>query len=228
MQRFAWIAAVVALVALSACRGSSSAGSSSVSRSAYVTPSAVSPVSAASPTQPVTPAVAPRTKGPATTSCQNGWVTPPSDSPLATQPLGIIRRTMGVAGPLVVVDMRYFTGPESPTYDSVGEKAKGYLAVVQRWYIKLYAKDDLSFQGRFLVESRTFGRGLSAVAPYDTTGWSSPDWHGFQFNSSDTSPRMVPGLPGEWSGVEYDFVKGGAGLTFPGLPKEVVGCLKGT
>jgi hypothetical protein len=147
---------------------------------------------------------------------------------LATEPLGIIRRTTGVKGPLVVVDMRYFTGPESPVYDSVGDKAKGYLAVVQRWYIKLYAKDDLSFQGRFLVESRVFGRGLSAVAPYDTSGWRSPDWRGFQFDSSNTSLRVVPGLPGEWSGIEYDFVKGGAGLTFPGLPHEVIGCLKGT
>jgi hypothetical protein len=172
--------------------------------------------------------VDPKTKGPATASCQNGWVTPPADSPLATEPLGIIRRTTGVKGPLVVVDMRYFTGPESPVYDSVGDKAKGYLAVVQRWYIKLYAKDDLSFQGRFLVESRVFGRGLSAVAPYDTSGWRSPDWRGFQFDSSNTSRRVVPGLPGEWSGIGYDFVKGGAGLTFPGLPDEVIGCLKGT
>jgi len=31
-------------------------------------------------------------------------VTPPPASPLTTQPLGIIRRTTGVAGPLVVVD----------------------------------------------------------------------------------------------------------------------------
>jgi hypothetical protein len=158
----------------------------------------------------------------------NGWRTPLATSHLFTDPLGIIRRTTGVEGSLVVVDMRYFTGPESPSYLSSGEHAKGYLAVVQRWYIKLYAKDDLSFQGRFLVESRTFGRGLSAVPPYDTRGWHSPDWLGFQYDASNRRRRLIEGLPGRWEGVEYDFVKGGAGLDFPGLPDEVTGCLVGT
>jgi hypothetical protein len=60
--------------------------------------------------------------------------------------------------------MRYFEGPESPPAPD-----KGYLLVVERWYVKLYAERDLSFQGRFLVESRRFGRGTVAVAPYDTT-----------------------------------------------------------
>jgi hypothetical protein len=118
--------------------------------------------------------------------------------------------------------MRYFTGPESPPSD------KGYLLEVQRWYIKLYAKDDLGFQGRFLVESRRFGRGLSAVAAYDSSGYTSPDWHGFQFDSGDTAARPVAGLPGEWSGIDYDFVKGGEGLDLPGLPTAVAGCMDGT
>ncbi len=152
----------------------------------------------------------------------NGWVTPPSDSAKYLQPLGIIRRTTEVAGPLVVVDMRYFEGPESPPSD------KGYLLVIQRWYVKLYAKDDPAFQGRFLVETRRFGRGVSAVAPYDTQGWSSPDWIGFQFDSADTTPKAYPGLPGMWEGTPYDFVKGGGGLTSPGLPSLVTGCLDGT
>lgn len=121
-----------------------------------------------------------------------------------------------------MVDMRYFTGPESPPSD------KGYILSVERWYIKLYAKDDMSFQGRFLVEARRFGRGLSAVAPYDTHGWTSPDWRGFQYDERNTQRRVVPGLPGTWSGVEYDFVTGGAGLDFPGLPDAVLGCLEGT
>ncbi|MBI3648253.1 MAG: hypothetical protein HY240_05850 [Actinobacteria bacterium] len=133
-----------------------------------------------------------------------------------------MRRSTGVRGPLVVVDMRYFTGPESPPSD------KGYILSVERWYIKLYAKDDMSFQGRFLVEARRFGRGLSAVAPYDTHGWTSPDWRGFQYDERNTQRRVVPGLPGTWSGVEYDFVTGGAGLDFPGLPDAVLGCLEGT
>jgi hypothetical protein len=113
--------------------------------------------------------------------------------------------------------MRYFTGPESPPSD------KGYLAVVERWYVKLYTQDDLRFQGRFLVESRDFGDGVAAVAPYDTEGFRSPDWSGFQWQ--DTEPSPYPGLPGAWRGTRYDFVKGGAGLDIPGLPAEVQGCL---
>jgi hypothetical protein len=105
---------------------------------------------------------------------------------------------------------------------------QGYLLSVERWYIKLYAADDPSFQGRFLVESRAFGRGLPAVAPYDTRGFRSPDWVGFEFDSADTTPKAYPGLPGTWSGVPYDFVLGGAGLKIPGLPDEVKGCLEGT
>jgi hypothetical protein len=116
--------------------------------------------------------------------------------------------------------MRYFQGPESPPAPD-----KGYLLVVQRWYVKVYAERDLSFQGRFLVESRRFGRGVSAVAPYDTAGFRSPDWIGFQFESADQVPRYYEGLPGTWPGTAYDFVQGGAGLRFSGLPDDVVGCL---
>ena len=176
---------------------------------------------AASPTPPALPIVPPPTSGPPTGTCDEGWVTPESDTPAFTDPLGIIRRTTGVEGPLVVVDMRYFVGPESPPSD------KGYLLEVERWYIKLYAEDDLTFQGRFLVETRTFGRGLSAVAPYDSEGFESPDWVGFQFEG-DTATERYPGLPGSWSGTPYDFVRGGAGLKIPGLPDEVRGCLAGT
>lgn len=118
--------------------------------------------------------------------------------------------------------MRYFEGPESPPSE------QGYLMVVQRWYVKLYAKDDPAFQGRFLVEARRFGRGLSAVAPYDTHGFRSPDWVGFQFDSSDTTPKTYPGLPGQWEGIPYDFARGGGGLTIPGLPSDVTGCVDGT
>jgi hypothetical protein len=128
----------------------------------------------------------------------------------------------GVKGPLVVVDMRRFTGPESPPSD------QGYLLEVERWYIKLFAEDDIAFQGRFLVESRRFGRGVVAVAPYDTEGFRSPEWIGFQYDSAHTARRAYPGLPGRWSGIPYDFVRGGEGLKIPGLPDEVSECLAGT
>jgi hypothetical protein len=103
---------------------------------------------------------------------------------------------------------------------------------VERWYIKLFARNDLSFQGRFLVEARRFGRGLAAVAAYDTSGFRSPDWIGFQYESGDPERRAYPGLPGLWAGTPYDFVVGDAldseGLTIPGLPEDLVGCLAGT
>lgn len=180
------------------------------------------PTSTPSPTPPALPDEPPPTRGAAGLRCESGWVTPPEGSPRYLQPLGIIRRATGVEGPLAVVDMRYFEGPESPPSD------KGYLLVVQRWYVKLYAEDDLSFQGRFLVESRRFGRGLAAVAPYDTSGFGSPDWVGFQFDSSDPETRFYEGLPGLWAGIAYDFVRGGEGLSIPGLPEQVTGCLDAT
>jgi hypothetical protein len=149
-------------------------------------------------------------------------VTPAEGSPRFGRPLGVIRRTTGIAGPLEVVDMRFFVGPESPPSD------KAYLSEVQRWYVKLYAPQDLTFQGRFLVESRFFGRGVVAVASYDSSGFRSPEWIGFQYDTAGPEPVAYEGLPGLWSGVPYDFVGGGAGLEIPGLPDEVVGCLDGT
>ncbi len=164
----------------------------------------------------------PRVGSPTKLARPEFWSTPAKTSPKYTSPLGVIRRTTGVKGPLVITDMRYFTGPESPPSD------KGYILVVERWYVRLYARNDPAFQGRFLVEARRFGQGVSAVAPYDTHGFSSPDWIGFQYDGADTTLRPYAGLPGTWEGIPYDFVKGGEGLTFPGLPSEVTGCLDGT
>jgi len=221
LHRFWWFALVLAAlgVALVACDASESPpASAAASSSAPVTPA--SPM--ASPTPPATPASPPPTIGAVFSECVDGWTTPGAETPRFTDPLGIIRRTTGVKGPLVVVDMRYFTGPESPPSE------QGYLLVVERWYIKLYSQDDLAFQGRFLVEARRFGRGVSAVAAYDSQGFRSPDWVGFQFDSAHTARMTYPGLPGGWSGIPYDFVQGGAGLKIPGLPDEVRGCLEGT
>jgi hypothetical protein len=224
MRRFSVlpIAMLAALVVVS-CDGDTggSSAASTPSRSVSAGPSA-SPVP--SPTPPALPDEPLPRRGAPSATCVNGWRTPPEGSPDATDPLGIIRRTTGEQAPFEVVDMRLFVGPESPP--SVGEGAKGYLQGIRRWYIKLYAPDDLTFQGRFIVEQRRFGRGLAAVAPYDTSGFRSPDWRGFQYDVTDTDPRVVPGLPGTWTGVEYDFVQGGEGLDLPGLPAAVVGCLE--
>jgi hypothetical protein len=179
--------------------------------------------SVASPTPPATPAGAPGTRGAPSATCERGWVTPPRGSPAFTEPLGVIRRTAPVEGEFVVVDMRAFAGPESPPAAD-----KGYLRDIARWYVKLFVRGNWAYQGRFIVEQRRFGRGVAAVAPYDTEGYASPDWSGFQWNSADTAPAAYPGLPGRWRGTRYDFVNGGAGLTIPGLPTEVAGCLDGT
>jgi len=137
--------------------------------------------------------------------------------------LRVLRSETGWRGTFVVQDTRYFSGPESPP-----EPDKGYLRIVERWYLRGYLRSDPALQGRFLIERRRFGSGLAAVAPYDTRGWSSPDWIGFQYDTVDTEERTYPGLPGAWAGIPYDFVKGGGGVDIPGLPAEVVGCLDGT
>jgi hypothetical protein len=215
------VLAAVATAALLLVACDSSGSTVGASGSARANPSR-EPTTSGEPTPPATPAVPPPTAGSPSAACVHGWEAPARGTRAFAEPLTVIRRVTGVRGPLVVVDERYFTGPESPPSDM------GYLLEVRRWYVKLYAKNDLSFQGRFLVEARQFGRGLSAVAPYDTSGWSSPDWRAFQYVSGDDRNRAIPGLPGTWSGVEYDFVKGGAGITIPGLPEQVVGCLSGT
>lgn len=229
MRRFVVVLALVALATAACDDGRGGVGAEGPFASA---PSGGSPIPSESfkpsatvvpsPTQPADPEPAPATRGAPSTTCVEGWRTPPSDTPLFTDPLGIVRRTAPVEGDFVVVDMRYFTGPESPPSD------KGYILEIDRWYIKLYVESDWSYQGRFIVEQRTFGRGVAAVAPYDTKGFRSPDWTGFQWDSADTTARAYPGLPGLWPGVPYDFVKGGAGLEIAGLPDEVRGCLQGT
>jgi hypothetical protein len=230
MRTRSLIAALLVLALLAvACTGGDGEDSAT---DAQTTPPAISPVesptASASPTPPALPEEPPPTRGGVALDCVNGWVTPPADSPRFLQPLGIVRRTTGIEGPLEVVDMRYFVGPESPPSD------KGYLLDVERWYVKLYARDDLAFQGRFLIEARRFGRGLVAVAPYDTAGFRSPDWIGFQYDTGDTEARAYEGLPGLWSGMPYDFVNGEtpepgtASLTIPGLPEDLTGCLDAT
>ena len=221
--------AALAVVSCDASTGATSAASTTPASttSASSSPSATATASTLpTPTQPALPHTPPKTQGAPSATCVQGWTTPPAGSPDATDPLGIIRRSTGEKAPFEVVDMRLFVGPESPP--SVGDGAKGYLQNIRRWYVKLYAPHDLAFQGRFIVEQRVFGRGLAAVAPYDTKGFRSPDWRGFQYDSADTQPRAILGLPGTWTGVEYDFVKGGEGLDLPGLPAAVVGCLRST
>lgn len=177
------------------------------------------------------PTIAPpgATRGEPTQDCVEGWQTPEEGSARWERPLRVIGRTLGVAPRFQVVEIRYFQGPESPP------SVKNYLEVVQRWYVKAFHEDDDSIRGRFLVESRRFGAGVSAVAPYDTEGFESPDWVAFKYDRY-AEPMEQDGLPGAWMGEPYDFVLGdpldeelpGDVLTIPGVPEEVEGCLVGT
>jgi hypothetical protein len=193
------------------------------------------PTPTATPTETLPPPTIPpegATSGPPNQTCVQGWETPTSGSSTWNMPLRIIRRTMRFNGDLRVVDMRYFVGPEAPPSDKL------YISDIRRWYVKGFVRSNQEIRGRWLVESRRFGSGVSAVAPYDSEGWSSPDWTGFEFETAGpySEPRSYPDLPGEWVGKPYDFVKGlgsadelsGEGLENQGLPREVVGCLAGT
>jgi hypothetical protein len=215
------LAPLVLLVVLAACDRSTETLFPN-SPSPTTTFASPTETAAASPTPPALPRRPPPTSGEATPGCVDGWTTPPAGSSLATFPLRVIRRTVQVPGDPVVVDMRYFRGPESPPSE------KGYLMEIRRWYVKLYVEDDLTFQGRFLVESREFGSGVAAVAPYESEGFRSPDWSGFEWDASQRRPTAYPGLPGRWTGTRYDFVRGSGDLTLPGLPPQVRGCLDTT
>ena len=155
----------------------------------------------------------------ASPTCINGYTVPDPASTTYAEPLELIAGQLGVEPAFVVHEMRYFTGPESPgILDSVD--------TVERWYVSLHGINDPTFTGRFIVEARTDTiRGISAVAPIDTSGFVSPDWRAFE---GEGPPRTIPGLPGTWSGIEYDFVTGEGDSGQPGLPPEVVGCLDGT
>jgi hypothetical protein len=177
-------------------------------------------------------------QGKITQNCVNGWIRPAVGSAQWNQPLAIISKVTGQAGPFRVAEMRYFVGPESPVNNAT------WPTTIQRWYVKLYATANPAFQGRFIVEFRELAQQtpnppiagppswtgaadtVAAVAPWDTTGFRSPNWVGFQW--SQTVAKSYPGLPGTWRGTPYDFVKGGEGLKLPGLPSQVAGCMNGT
>lgn len=167
---------------------------------------------------------------PSEIACVNGW-TEPQDPDQRELPFHVIRRTQRIDGEFDVVEMRYFEGPEAPPTD------KAYLETIDRWYVKAIHRDDPTFRGRWLIEERPFGSGLAAAAPFESSGFSSPDWVGFQQELGvEERLRRYPelDLPGRWRGRPYDFVtgvdleSGDAIFRFSGLPDEVAGCLAGT
>jgi hypothetical protein len=163
----------------------------------------------------------------ATQACINGWLVP-TDRDQRELPFHVIRRTMGVDGEFELEEMRYFEGPESPP------STKGYLQRVDRWYVKASLRSKPAFGGRWLIEERAFGSAVVAAAPFDSRGFVSPDWIGFQYEGEEAERVRYPGLPGKWAGLPYDFVTGRdletgeRVFSFPGLPPSVAGCLLGT
>ena len=134
--------------------------------------------------------------------------------------LEMMETQMAVSGPWTVEDIRYFTGPDVPWI------IEPHYDVVEYWYVKAARADEPTFTARWLIEQRTdLIRGIAAIAPADTTGYASPDWTGFV---GDGAPTIYTDLPGEWSGIPYDFVTGEGDSGQPGLPDEVIGCLAGT
>ena len=151
--------------------------------------------------------------------CVNGWISPAPTDPTYIEGLAILSDHMGVTGPWSVTEMRYFVGPEVPWILSNPNP-------VERWYIRAALVDDPTFRGRWLVEKRSEEvLGVSAVAPWDSTGYVSPDWTGF---FGEGPPQTYIGLPGQWSGIAYNFVTGEGDSGNPGLPAQVVDCLSAT
>lgn len=189
----------------------------------------VSATLAACDGEPAEPESSPSAAPPTTTAggelegarCEGGFTRPSPGSDRFERGVALVGRFMRVRGEFEVDEMRYFEGPESPP------SGQGYLEVVRRWYVKGRLADRPGFRARWLVEERIFGAGVVAVAPFDTEGFRSPDWVGFQYESTvEREPH--PGLPGRYRGAPYDFVTGGDVFKFPGLPLEVAGCLDDT
>lgn len=183
-----------------------------------VTATASPPVS--SPPSTSTPTPGPVAGGSPFAGCINGWTSPTPGSDAYDEGIAILGGTMGRVGPWTVTEMRYFTGPDSPGV------IEPRFDIVERWYIKASLTDDPAFRGRWLIEKRTDEiLGVSAVAPWESFGYESPGWTGF---IGEGPPQTYIGLPGQWSGIPFDFVTGEGDGGQPGLPPEVVDCLVGS
>ena len=171
----------------------------------------------------VAPTTSTRTTAPPATvidSCAGGWTNPVPGSELHQWPVGAIRAQLETTSDLVVVDMRYFTGPEAPWVIDPRQP------VVERWYVKGALTDDPSVRGRWILERRDDVRqGIAAVARFDSFGFRSPDWRSFY---GEGVPVAQPDLPGLWPGRGYDYVTGHGDTDLPGFPPENMTCLDGT
>ncbi|HUP83868.1 MAG TPA: hypothetical protein VM284_06745 [Candidatus Limnocylindria bacterium] len=154
------------------------------------------------------PATLPPSSAGPTADCVNGWSTPEAGSVQYDDALSILGEQLNVDGPWQLDAMRYFPGPDGALH----------------WYMRGAVATDANFRGRFLIEASGEDARVAAVAPYESSGFQSPDWTGF---IGDSEPQTYLGLPGRWSGSAYDFVSGG-GVAPPGLSAELIGCVSDT
>jgi hypothetical protein len=88
---------------------------------------------------------------------------------------------------------------------------------VESWYVKAYSMGRHSRRQRWLVRNASVGRGIDAVAPFDSSGYSPGTWQrpdASDESLSDPFQRPCDRAP--------------AGEKCMGLPREVLGCLQGT
>ncbi len=150
----------------------------------------------------------PRSFGAPSPSCINGWTTPPRGSPLRKAALDMMRTYDRER--FVVTEMRYFVGPEDAEVISTrGE--------VERWYVKAYTAASRQRQHRWLIRRALVGRGVDALADYDSTGYGPKTW--IRVDTPDESLADPFQHPCNQATPEQKCM---------GLPREVLGCLDGT
>jgi hypothetical protein len=147
-------------------------------------------------------------RGSPSDTCVQGWVTPRPASKLRKAALDMLREQRGER--FVVIEMRYFIGPEDA--EVIGPQRQ-----VERWYVKARSLADRSRQQRWLLRRAAVGSGIDAVAPFDSTGYGPGTWRRPDaVDESTADPFQHP----------CDVARAGARCM--GLPRAVLGCLKGT
>lgn len=147
-------------------------------------------------------------RGSPSDTCVQGWVTPRPTSKLRKAALDMLREQRGER--FVVLEMRYFVGPEDA--EVIGPQRQ-----VERWYVKARSLADRSRQQRWLLRRAAVGSGIDAVAPFDSKGYGPGTWRRPDaVDESTADPFQHP----------CDTARAGARCM--GLPRAVLGCLKGT